>query len=523
MSVIIGLFLAVALLTTIPRVPKGGLRGAIAGLALFVLLLGLLFSSVRFVPEDRMGIVVKNALGTKLPPDKIIATDGEMGPQARVLPPGWHFGYWPVIYDIELAPVIVVEAGKVGLLQTADGKPLPPGQIYAPEWSQATFQQMLDAEHFLGPGAGFKGPQASVLTPGTYRLNPRLFKVTTVPVMNIPPASVGVVKSNVGDPPPPDAPGRITLVDRSQRGIWREHLSPAEYYLNTEAYEVTVLSTRASIVQYTAGRREGDEREISVRSADGFTFPVDVRVEYVIAPDDAPQVVATLKDLEGLLSVLNSACRAIFRNSAERVKALDYVQQRSQQERQALEALRTEMTKYGVTVTAVRIGDIGNQETLGALLKTQTDREIAQQEQVTYQEQQRAAEERKALTRTIQEAEEEKRLATARYEVQIAESAKQRRLIDAAAEAEAIRLKAEAQARAFEVIALQIGPGNTALMELLKIVGERGIEITPRVMVSGGPGGPTAGTETVALIGTMLDSLVSQPVSRYPSETRPSP
>ncbi|MCZ6811133.1 MAG: hypothetical protein O7D97_03945, partial [Planctomycetota bacterium] len=175
--------------------------------------------------------------------------------------------------------------------------------------------------------------------------------------------------------------------------------------------------------------------------------------------------------------------------------------------------LATEMSKVGVTVTAVRIGDVGDEQTLGALLKTQTDREIALQEQVTFQEQQRAAEQQKALSRTQQEAEEERRLATAMYEVQIAEQNKERRIIEAGAEAEAIRIKAEAQAEAYRVIALQIGSGNAALLELLKIVGERGINITPRVMVvgsNGGNAGTGGSTEATALIGTMLDTMISR-------------
>ena len=119
------------------------------------------------------------------------------------------------------------------------------------------------------------------------------------------------------------------------------------------------------------------------------------------------------------------------------------------------------------------------------MLQTQTDREIALQQQVTFQEQQRAAEQRKALTRTEQEAEEERRLATAQYEVQIAQQQKEQRIIAAQAEGERISIEAAAQAEAFRVIAEQIGRGNAAMIELLKIVGERGVQITPRVMVVG--------------------------------------
>src|SRR5690606_36504955 len=134
-------------------------------------------------------------------------------------------------------------------------------------------------------------------------------------------------------------------------------------------------------------------------------------------------------DQEGLRTVMDSAVRAIFRNNAEGVKALDYVKQRSHQESQSESMLKDELKAIGVTITGVRIGDVGNEETLGTLLKTQTDREIALQEQETFQQQQRAAEQKKQLTKTEQEAEEEKRLATATYAVKIAENDKEKQII----------------------------------------------------------------------------------------------
>ncbi|MHC4427869.1 MAG: SPFH domain-containing protein [Planctomycetota bacterium] len=518
MVVVLGLVIAVVIVVGVTKVTAnvpgaGGLRIA-AGLAgLLVFLSSFAFASVRYVGEDYIGIVVKNVAARQLPEGQIIATNGEKGPQARILGPGWNFWKWPVIYDVDKVPVTEIREGEVGLITCTDGRVLPPGEIYAPEWEDTA--AMLDAEFFLGEGEGYKGPQASVLNPGKYRINTRLYQVEKVPVTNIEKATVGVIKSNVGDLPDGAATDVNRLGEKGYRGIWREPYKEQKIYLNTKAYEITHVSLRRNVVRYTAAGTGGEEREIEVRSSDGFTFPVDVRIEYLIRSEDAPIVVAVLgDDLTTLREVLNSAVRAIFRNNAEGVKALDYVQQRSQQEVQSLAMLQDEMTKVGVSVMAVRIGDVGDEQTLGTLLKTQTDREIARQEQETFQEQQRAAEQRKALTRTEQEAEEERRLATARYEVQIAEQQKERRIIEAGAEAEAIRIKAEAQAEAYRVVAQQIGPGNAALVELLKIVGEQGINITPRVMVNGNgqTNGTAASAETTALIGTMLDSMLSRDV-----------
>lgn len=511
--IFLGAILAVGVLSLIPKAPGAGLKAALVAVAFVVFALFFFFASFRHVGEDQIGVIVKSVGSTSLPPGKIIATEGEMGPQADIKPTGWHPWLWPVIYDMEIHKIVEVPEGSVALLKANDGLPLPLGEIYAPEWKPSDFKEMAqDAKYFLTEGGGFKGPQTSVLTPGKWRFNPKLFSHEIVPVTNVEKATVGVVKSNVGDIPTGDIIEMAdAVVEKGQRGIWREPLLPQQYYLNTKAYEVTMISTEKRVVRFTKESKQGEQKEITVRSSDGFTFPVDVRIEYEIRPKDAPIVVAAFgDDKERLQERLTSAVRAIFRNNAESVKALDYVQQRSLQESQSLVLLAIEMHKVGVTVTAVRIGDVGDEETLGLLLKTQMDREIALQEQETFKEQQRAAEQMKELTRTQQEAEEEKRLATAMYQVQIAEQEKEQIIIEADAQAEAIRIKAEAQAEAYRVIAEQIGQGNAALIELLKIIGEQGILITPRVMITGGSGGSTTNPETTALIGTMLDSMISR-------------
>lgn len=528
--IMMGLMLAAALVYAAFQTQHPPVRVAslVAGAA--VLFASFTLASFRYVKENDIGVVSKNIAFKSLPPGKIIATAGEKGPQARILGPGWQPWYWPFIYQIDFTPVIEIEPGTIAMLTAADGLPLPPNATYAPPWKPGTEQAMLDAERFLTDAGGFKGPQTSVLSPGKYRINPRLFKLEPAPVLTIRKAEVGVVKSNVGETPPSGtddpATGARKLVERGQRGIWREPLLPDQYYeySHTKAYEVTTISTRKKIVHYTShsGISGDDEREIIVRTSDGFTFPVDVRVEFEIQPQDASLLVATVgDDTEGLRGVMTSAVRAIFRNNAEGVKALDYVKQRSHQESQSLKMLQNEMSKIGVTITGVRIGDVGNEETLGSLLKTQTDREIALQEQLTFQEQQRAAEQKKLLTKTEQEAEEEKRLATASYQVKIAEQDQKKRVIAAEAEAQAIKIEAQAQADAYQQIAEQIGSSNAALIEVLKIVGERGIEITPRVMVSGG--GANSGSQTTALIGTMLDTMVDRtPTQPAPQRSQPS-
>lgn len=530
------------------------LKPALRAVALFLIIFGISMSSIVYVPSDSMGVVHKNMLGSSLKEGKIIAVNGEMGPQAEVLAPGMHFWYWPILYSVSNEPLVEIQSGQVGLIEASDGMPMEEGQLFAPEWTREEFQNMLEAKHFLTAGKGRKGKQVSVLTPGKYRINPRLFRVQMVEQTEILQGEVGVLKANFGKPASvilnrdarPDEPDAepITLAKEEEMGIREKVLLPGKYPLNTEAYTLIEMWTTEMVAQFAAlpasnradqqppqrAQRETgqdkvlhastmEEREITVRTTDGFTFPVDVRIEYFVSAIDAPVVVAKLGDDEGdrFRNALNSAVRAIFRNNAEKVKALDYVQQRSIQESQSLAMLTSQMARYGVTVTAVRIGNVGDEASLGSLLKTQTDRELAKQEQLTFQEQQKAAQQKKELTRATQESEEEKKLATASYSVKIAAEEQKRKITEAEAEAKSVTIKAEAQAQAYEKIALQIGKSNAALIEILKIVGERNIQITPRIMVMGGNGanGGDAGT---ALIGTMLDRMVQDEEKTEPKK-----
>ncbi len=477
----------------------------IALLVLVVIIGVLIVSSLVNIGGDEVGIVKKRFGGGMLPEGRILAVNGENGIQAQTLSPGFHLFYWPWQYEITKEKMVQIQEGAVGIIQAQDGRSLPENTVFAPEWNNP--DEMINAQYFLGEGNGYKGPQVSVLTPGTYRLNTKLFKVVQAPVVNVKTGSVAVIKSNVGDVP--DSNDR--LVDVGQRGIWRTPKTEGQYYLNTQAYEVTMVSIRQTKVSYTQEQELGEGlnqplRPITVRSADGFTFPVDVRITYKIEAENAPRVVAMIGDDALVLNKLvTPRVRSTFRDNAEKVKALGYVQNRSQQGQQSGAMLKTELAQHGITVLEISIGDVGDEKSLGELLKTQMDREIALQQQSTFEEQQRAAEKQKDLSRTEQEAEEEMRLATATYSVKVADEEKKKVVIEAEAEAEMITLVAQAKAQAYQKISEVIGANNAALLELIKLVASENIDITPNVMVSGS----TSAGMTDALMGTILKGMVN--------------
>ena len=163
--------------------------------ALLVLVAWMSIMSFVHVGKDETGQLVRIYLGANLKDGAIIATNDEKGPQARILPPGFHFQpFLRVLYDVTMEDVVEIPSGRYGYLVAVDGQPLRPDQTYADPFVPSETAKMLsEAAHFLTSG-GQKGPQTTVITPGNYRLNRFLWQVTPEESTNIPPGRVGVIK-----------------------------------------------------------------------------------------------------------------------------------------------------------------------------------------------------------------------------------------------------------------------------------------------------------------------------------------
>ena len=85
---------------------------------------------------------------------------------------------------------------------------------------------------------GERGIWKEVLPEGRYFLDPVMHEIKIVPAINIPIGKVGVVTSKVGKPL---APGEIIAPDKSYQGIWREVLTPGVHRLNPEGYKVDIV------------------------------------------------------------------------------------------------------------------------------------------------------------------------------------------------------------------------------------------------------------------------------------------
>ena len=168
------------------------------------------------VPQGKVGCV-EACDGKPLPSGRIVAreiscdsfqdarafltNDGERGPQMAVIPPG-TYRINSLLFTVNLADAVVVPPGKIGVIEARDGKPLPAGRVIARQVDCNSFQ---DASAFVACG-GERGPQASLIAPGTYRINPFMFLVQLADAVDIEDNKVGVVTTREG---PRSAPVRL--------------------------------------------------------------------------------------------------------------------------------------------------------------------------------------------------------------------------------------------------------------------------------------------------------------------------
>lgn len=157
--------------------------------------------------------VVESIAGKPIPAGRILAdpvdskdfADGSMflknggqkGPQVKLLPPGLHRINLD-LFSVKKFPATVIPGGTIGLVTAMDGKEIPAGRLLADKVEG--HKNFEIGEAFIANN-GQKGRQIEHLMPGTYRINPFLFKVSEPqPWISIEADEVGVVTILEGKP-----------------------------------------------------------------------------------------------------------------------------------------------------------------------------------------------------------------------------------------------------------------------------------------------------------------------------------
>ena len=146
----------------------------LVGIVVLIILFFIALSGIRYIPNNRIGLVEKRWSLKGSVKGGLIALHGEAGFQPQVLRGGLHY-LMPIQYVVHMMSLVTISQGQIGYIFARDGKPLEPTQVLASNVDASDFQ---DVEGFLKNG-GQRGPQRRMLREGTYAINLMQFVVMT--------------------------------------------------------------------------------------------------------------------------------------------------------------------------------------------------------------------------------------------------------------------------------------------------------------------------------------------------------
>lgn len=417
------------------------------------------------IPEGKIGLVLAND-GDAIPTGRILArkvpcdnfqdatmfleNGGQRGRQTGFITAG-SYRINSFLFHITIADQLVIAESRVGVVTTLDGEPLSHNQIAGTDVEGHNNFQDIDT--FLAKG-GNKGLQPQVILAGSYYINPWAVQVEERFMTEVPIGNVGVVISYIGDEGV-DLTGEHfkhgNIVAKGYRGVWAEPLGPGKYPVNTYTMKVELVPTTNLVLNWANARSESHQLDqnlstITVRSRDGFPFNLDVSQIIHVPANEAPKVIARFGSMNNLVSqVLEPTIGNYFRNSAQDSDVITFLTARKERQEAARAHIRKVLEEYNVNAVDTLIGDIVPPD---ALMKTLTDRKLAEEEQKTYQTQRMAQEQRQGMEKETAIADMQKEIVRASQSVEIAQRTADATVKKAEGDAASLRLQVTAESEA---------------------------------------------------------------------------
>ena len=426
---------------------------------------GVNMQSFTVIPEGKIGLVLSND-GAELPTGNILArkvpcdnfqdseaflnNGGQKGRQTHMLTPGTYrintYAFTVAVYDMS-----IIHESMLGIITTMDGAPIKPGQIAG--INVEGHNNFQDIDSFLQNG-GNRGLQPQVILAGSYYINPWAVQIEEIPMTEVPIGFVGVVISYIGEDGK-DLTGESfkhgNIVQKGFRGVWMEPYGPGKYPINKYIMKVELVPTTNLVLNWANARSEAHMLDknlstITVRSKDGFPFNLDVAQIIHIPANEAPKVIARFGSMTNLVSqVLEPTIGNYFRNSAQDSDVISFLSTRKERQQSAREHIKAVLDEYNVNAVDTLIGDIVPPE---ALMKTLTDRKLAEEQQKTYQTQKIAQEQRQGVEKETAIADMQKEIVKAQQSVEIAQRTADATVKKAEGDAQSVKVNVEAEATA---------------------------------------------------------------------------
>jgi hypothetical protein len=310
-----------------------------------------------------------------------------------------------------------------------------------------------DFQTFIDEG-GRIGLQHDPLLYGAYNLNPFLVMVEIVPMLVVNQGEVAVVKAYVGLATEDTSGADFkfgALVRPGHRGIWQEPLRTGKYAINPRCYSIEIVPTFILTLNWaeatsTAHNLDKDLKQIVAKSREGFVFSIDLQVQIHVPDTEAPKVISIVGSMKNLVNeVLQAAVGNHFRDKLQSMPAIDFIEKRQDIQAQAQDHITQKLKEYKVETRGVYIQDVVFPPQLVAVL---TAREIANQQQKTYEAEKLAQDKRLDLEASRGKADMQSELAKSTVGIDIAKNKAE--AVKAAAEGEAYQLTNVGRAKAVE-------------------------------------------------------------------------
>ncbi|RFS22000.1 flotillin family protein [Chitinophaga silvatica] len=428
------------------------------------------FQPFTIIPTGKIGLVLAKdgaeletgaILARKVPCDSFqdavsfLSGGGRKGRQTAIITPG-SYRINTFLFEVEITDMLSVPDNAVGIITTLEGKAIETGSIAGKTIDgHNNFQ---DVDSFLEKG-GYKGLQEQVILAGSYFINPWFAKLELVNMTEIAIGHVGVVISFVGNDGVDISGAEFkhgNIVAKGSKGVWAEPLGPGKYPINPYIMKVELVPTTNLVLNWASARSESHQLDknlstITVRSRDGFTFNLDVSQIIHIPTNEAPKVIARFGNMSNLVTqVLEPTIGNYFRNSAQGADVISFLTSRKERQTSAKEHIGQVLDQYNVYGVDTLIGDIVPPETL---MKTLTDRKIAEEQKITYDTERLAQETRQTLEKETAIAEMQKEIVKADQGVWIAERLADASVKKATGDANSVRLQANAEGERMKLLA----------------------------------------------------------------------
>ena len=505
---------------------------------------------------------------------------GQKGPQIAILRPG-TYRINTRAFIISKKPITKIEKETIGIIIALDGKPLPSGYIIAPKPTSGAHnyfqngQEFINNNGFRGPQLDTLQPGEYYINPQLFEV--KHYDIAEVPpgYVAVLRSNIGLELVKTKELPADidkepsfnqevhEKDEVILTTDVNQRGIWEKAVAPGKYNLNYLALTPYLVPTSAvtidwaastdirtehvGLIQKSMGKMLGREvvsevnrdmprgppreeittekateffkfSQLKVTSKDGFQLDVDVKMIIRIRPQHASFIIARFGSVANLIEqIVHPLIDSSFRNNAGEKKAIQFIQERTLLQKDALEKARAEFEKYYVEAQNLLIAYIAVDKTL---LDTQTLKEIALQQQAQFEEQARAQEQKIAVEEKTARAAKQKDVIDAKLSKDIeedradaarrkAEGVRDSTKFEADGVAYKNREEGQGLADAYKAQAEVIGPDKLALIKVVEQVSSGKIKIVPDFLIQG-----SGGDQSGNLFNAWMANLVTDQITK---------